>query len=212
MRNILKSVFILISVLFLASLATNSYFTDQAQVAGNTFQTGTWPTTSKVVINEVYYDVDGSHGSEPNDEWIELYNPESYAVSLKDWTITDNTTTITIHAEKSIPAGGFALISKDHSTWSLYWSVPAGVEIVELGSTIGGGLSNSGDRVILKDASANLIDQMSWSTNNTVFDPPCPDVAEGHSLERNPKGHDTDVAADFINQINPTPGVGLLGL
>ena len=206
--RIIKSIFILSSALILATLATNSYFSDTAEIENNVFSTGYW-TRPKIVINEVYYDVSPDKGTEPGDEWLELYNSEDYSVTLKDWTIGDNTTTRTIFANKSIPAHGFALISKDHSTWSLYWTVPAGVEIIELGQNIGNGLSNSGDRLILKDKDGNIIDQMSYGTDNSLLNPPCPDVAEGHSLERSPVGKDTDVALDFIDQANPTPGSGI---
>lgn len=194
----------------MATSFTGAYFSDSVSISGNTFETGSWeapaPTSARVVINEVYYDVAPDKGLDSGDEWIELYNAGGTDISLKDWTISDNTTTVTIHADKTIVAGGFALVSKDHSPWSLYWSVPSGVEIIELGSLIGGGLANGGDRVILKDNLGNIIDQMSWSTNRTVFDPPCPDVLEGHSLSRNPLGFDTDTAADFIDLASPTPG------
>ena len=49
MKNFLKSVFILFGVVAIATLATNSYFSSQASVVGNQFNTGTWtpsPTPS----------------------------------------------------------------------------------------------------------------------------------------------------------------------
>ena len=212
--KILKSLFILFSVLFLASLATNSYFTDQATIAGNTFQAGTWPTTPNVVINEVYYDVDGNHGSEgapQNDEWIELYNNTGSSISLQNWSITDNYETVIIHADKSIPANGFVLLSKSANTWT-YWGINpgspgAGIEVIEMGQFVM--LSNTGDQIVLKDQNGTIVDQISYGTNATILNPAIPDVAEGHSIERNPKGHDTDTASDFINQTPPTPGSGL---
>lgn len=211
--NILKSTFILLSILFLVTMASNSYFSDKKAISGNQVATGKWSSSAKIVINEVYYDVAPDKGNEGNqeslDEWIELYNPNSYPVNLKNWTISDNGATRTINADNSIPAHGFAVISKSRTTWSLYWPVPAGVEIIELGQKIGNGLSNDGDRIILKDASGNIIDQMSYGNDNTVFNPPCPDVAEGHSLERSPAGKDTDTKEDFIDQANPTPGIGI---
>jgi predicted ribosomally synthesized peptide with SipW-like signal peptide len=213
--KILKSVMVIGGIMAISSLSTQAYYSSRTEVSNNQFATGTWPTTTttitapappQIVINEVYYDVAGDKGSEPNDEWIELYNNGDTAVSLKDWTITDNYTARAINANKSIPAHGFALISKDHSTWSLYWSVPSGVEIIELGQNIGNGLSNSGDRVILKNSTGQVIDQMSYGTDTSVFDPACFGVTEGHSLERSPIGHDSDQASDFIDQANPTPG------
>ena len=132
----LKSIFVLIGVLSIAAISTNSVFSSQAVVSDNEFSTGTWqiepPATARVVINEVYYDVapnKGGDGAVANpDEWIELYNAGDADVNLKDWTIADNTTTRTINANHIIAAGSYALIAKDSSTWSLYWSVPSGVE------------------------------------------------------------------------------------
>jgi hypothetical protein len=39
-----------------------------------------------------------------------------------------------------------------------------------------------------------------------VLSPACPDVAQGHSLERRPKGFDTDRAGDFVDNDIPSPG------
>jgi len=210
--KLIKSIFMISSVLILSVMATNSVFSDTAKVDNNEFSTGTWHVAqARVVINEVYYDVDGTHGGDGNvansGEWIELYNAGDAAVNLKDWTITDNTTMRTIHAASHIlNPGQFALIAKDNSVWSLYWSVPAGVEVIELGNVIGGGLSNSGDRLILKDDGGNIVDQISYGTDITILDPAIIDVADGHSIERNPAGIDTDTAADFVNRTTPTPG------
>ena len=40
-----------------------------------------------------------------------------------------------------------------------------------------------------------------------IWNPAAEDVAEGHSLERNPGGKDTNSASDFIDQETPSPGV-----
>jgi predicted ribosomally synthesized peptide with SipW-like signal peptide len=206
--KLVKSIFMVSSVLILAIAATNSVFSDSAKVDDNEFSTGTWHVAqARVVINEVYYDVDASHGSEPGDEWIELYNGGDAAINLKDWTITDNSTSRTIHAAShTLNPGQFALIAKDNSVWSLYWSVPAGVEIIELGLNIGNGLSNAGDRLILKDDGGNIVDQISYGTDTTILSPAIFDVVEGHSIERSPDGLDTDTSADFVDRLTPIPG------
>lgn len=207
--KIIKSVFLMIAFLSLACYSTYAYFTSQAKVENNIFATGEWPAQQNIVINEVYYFVGADKGDEGDasnpDEWIELYNPNNFAISLKDWTITDNSTVRTIHADKSIPANGFAFLEKSNST-SGYWSVPAGVEIIELGQKIGNGLDNGGDRVILKNPSANIIDQLSYGDDVSILNPAVTGVVQGHSIGRSPLGHDTDSAADFVDQASPTPG------
>ncbi len=143
-----------------------------------------------------------------NDEWVELFNPTDHDISLKDWTLTDNSgaTSIT-HANKIIKAGGFALLSKDASTWT-HWIVPAGALKVELGNQIGDGLDNAGDHLILKNSGATEVDRMSWGSDTTGFTPPAvnPLVPLGHSTERIVPGFDTDAVTDWHDQNPPTPG------
>ncbi|MDH7475587.1 MAG: lamin tail domain-containing protein [Anaerolineae bacterium] len=78
--------------------------------------------------------------------------------------------------------------------------------VVSLEGNIGNGLSNSGDRLVLRDGSGSEIDALSWGSDTTVFNPAAPDVAEGHSLERDPANADTDSASDFVDQATPAPG------
>lgn len=218
--NILKSLVIIVGILSLVTFSTNSIFTSEIRISDNQFETGQFPTPTpsptpigqaRVVINEVYYDVAPDKGGDGNvansGEWLELYNAGTASVNLKDWTITDNTTIRTIQAAShTLVPGGYALIAKDNSLWSLYWSVPNGVEIVELGNVIGNGLANGGDRLILKDDSSNIIDQISWESDTVILNPSITGVAEGHSIERNPAGLDTNTAADFVDRAIPTPG------
>jgi hypothetical protein len=165
-----------------------------------------------MVINEVYYDPDSKHCSQQSkewqNEWIELYNPTENPVSLTNWQIGDNSNNWeTILTFPPIPAYGFAVITPKASTKDIYWSVPTEkTVIIETGNKIGNGLDNDGDRVILKDASGNVVDSVSWGTDTSAFNPSVPVVAEGHSISRCPLGFDTDQASDWIDLENPTPG------
>ncbi|MFA7244123.1 MAG: lamin tail domain-containing protein [Patescibacteria group bacterium] len=208
MLKIIKSAFIISAVMCLASFATNAVFTDQVEVSDNTFQTGTWETPSpdRVVINEVYYDVDALHGDEGKNEWIELYNPNDVEINIKGWSISDNYYTKTINPDVSIPAHGFVLLSHDNNTWQL-WGNPSGDNIVTI--NLGGNtdwLSNAGDRIILNNPSGTTVDQMNYGTDTAVWNPACPDVTAGHSLSRSSLGFDSDLASDFIDLTTPTPG------
>ena len=193
MLKLIKRLFFPLAIIFIGASFTGAYFSDSVSVSGNTFETGIWPTTARVVINEVYYDVDSAHGDEGTNEWIELYNPSSTDINIKNWSIADNSGVAhPINANVSIPASGFALLSHDNNTWHL-WGDPSGANIitVNLGGSPGSGwLDDSGDRVILKDNVSNIIDQMSYSSGT-----------EGHSWERSPKG-----TGAFIDNAIPTPG------
>ena len=170
------------------------------------------PIANHLVINEVYYDVcskdncGGNKGSDGKNEWVEIYNPTSNSIDISGWKICDNTGCETVSSSSAIPTGGFAIITPQSDTWN-YWSIPAGVVKISLGtSNIGSGLNNDSDRVILKDNNGNVVDQMSYGADTTAFNPACPNVPEGHSLERNPSGKDTDTAGDFVDRSSPTPG------
>ncbi len=157
-----------------------------------------------VVINEVYYDVDSLHGSETTNEWIELYNKSSSTIDVSEWIITDNNSTKTfpVGVQPLLP-GGVLLVSPSDSTWT-FWPIESLVAKIVL--ALGNGLSNTGDKLILKDKLGNEIDSLSYGTNIDIWNPAIEDVVEGHSIERNPGGEDTNFQLDFIDQETPTPG------
>ena len=142
-----------------------------------------------------------------NDEWVELFNPTDHPISLKNWSLTDNFGTRVINANKTIPAGGFAILSKSASTWNFWNENPSAVKI-ELGGNIGDGLDNAGDHLILKNTSSAEVDRMSWGTDMSGFTPPAvnPLVFLGSSTERLTPGFDTNTAGDWLDRNPPTPG------
>ena len=163
-------------------------------------------TANHLVINEVYYNADEKHGlNEKNDkslkkytknQWVEIYNPTNQSVSLKNWSLTDNTgTSVVINANKTIAAGGFALISKDASGW-INWNENKSAMKIELGKIIGDGLDIGGDRLILKNTQSIEVDQMGWNSS----------VPIGSSTERLAPGFDTDADSDWKQTTPPTPG------
>jgi hypothetical protein len=151
-------------------------------------------TSDHVVINEVYYIANGVH-----EEWVELYNPTSRDISLKNWSLTDSSGKSTVvHANKIIKAGGFALLSKDASVWKL-WNEDRTAIRIELGGQIGNGLGNTADVVVLKNAAKSTVDQIDWDTENLG-------VTTGSSIERLVPGYDTDQDSDWQANSSPTPG------
>lgn len=140
-----------------------------------------------------------------NHEWIELYNPTTETVNLKNWTITDNSgQSVKIQGNKILGAGKFALISKSNATWS-FWDEPQDTLKIPLGRVIGDGLDDAGDRLLLKNPNGDLVDAVSYGTDTSVFI--LPGVVIGHSLERSIDGFDTDTAANWQDQHPPQPGI-----
>ena len=157
-----------------------------------------------LLISEVEYDSIQS-GTDSVYEWLELYNNTSSPMELTDWTISDNRSTDVISPTVTIPVGGCMVIAASEDFYTNYPDFTGDIVFIADGR-IGNGLGNTGDRLILKDSEGTVIDQMSYGTDTTAFDPACPDVAEGHSLERSPANVDTDTAEDWIDQESPNPG------
>ncbi len=102
-----------------------------------------------VVINEIAWagSVDDS-----NDEWIELYNTTTSEIDLNGWYIEDDITT-RYDLSGKIPAKGFFVIEKSESAIT---NITA-----DLIASIS--LANTGDALILKDPSGNIIDSVNSS-------------------------------------------------
>lgn len=179
-------------------------FHDEEEIASTISSGSCGPN---LVINKIYYDVDSSHGQETKNEWVEIYNPSDEPVDISGWFIKDNGATSTIPNASPIPSHGFALLTGNSSTWTTYWKAvpPETVKIVLPGAKIGNGLANDGDRLILKDPSGRIVDQMSYEGDTSIFDPAPPlntsgnsyNLPEGHILGRDPTGYDTDTADDW---------------
>lgn len=141
-----------------------------------------------------------------NDEWIELYNPTDHDISLKNWTLEDNSGIKTkINANKIIKAGGFALISKDARPWK-FWDENPAAKKIELGKQIGDGLDNLGDHIFLNNPSGAEVDAVAWGDDTAVWNPAVPLVALGSSIERLVPGFDFDLVTDWEERLSPTPG------
>jgi hypothetical protein len=161
-------------------------------------------SSSTPLISEVEYDSIQS-GTDSAYEWLELYNNTASPMELTDWTISDNRSTDVISPTVTIPVGGCLVIAASEDFYTNYPDFTGDIVFVADGR-IGNGLGNGGDRLILKDSEGTVIDQMSYGTDTTAFDPACPDVPAGYSLERSPANVDTDTREDWIDQEFPNPG------
>jgi hypothetical protein len=177
-----------------------------------------------ILISEVEYDNEDDVDSEPGTEWLELYNMTGSPFTISEWTIDDNTSTDTI-PDITIPAvgrdgqpGGTIVVAGDKDQFLIYYEARYGQPfprpdlVVDVGGTIGNGLSNTGDNLILKDNLGVDIDAVSWGDDTTAFTPTCPDVAAGHSLARTirpPHPEDTDTANDWHDRASPNPDFSL---
>jgi hypothetical protein len=150
-----------------------------------------------VLISEVIY-----NPAEGSAEWVELFNNSETALELEGWTLSDNFGTDLVPSLSLFP-GGFVLVAANQT------AIPAnfaGLAVLLADGRFGNGLANTGDRVILRDGTGDVIDAMSYGSDTSILNPACPIVPRGHSLERRPSSLDSDQASDFADNAQPSPG------
>ena len=107
---------------------------------------------NEIVVNEFMY---SPSNDEP--EWIELYNKSYRTINLKNWKMTDNSTTVTISTtDYFLNPGEFLIIASD-SVISNYYQITSKLLIKQLPS-----LNNSGDNIILKSNLSTTIDSVKY--------------------------------------------------
>ncbi|HNC08036.1 MAG TPA: lamin tail domain-containing protein, partial [Anaerolineales bacterium] len=108
------------------------------------------PTSTQsrsIIINEVAWA--GTASGLADDEWIELYNSTSSSVNLSGWKLQSSEGTPSINLTGVIPAGGYFLLERDDDST---------VSDIAANQIYTGGLSNSGETLILYDPSNRVID------------------------------------------------------
>jgi len=183
------------------------------------------PETGQLLLSEVLYD---PLSAEPAGEWIELYN-RAGAVDLSGCKLGDEETPGEGEGMYLFPdgaaaeAGAVILVANQAAAFEADYGFKPDYELVESDAAVPNlvkytawatgsiGLSNTGDEVLLLDGEDALLDVLSWGSSTWAFDPAAPDVAAGHSLERDPANADTDTAADWVDQGAPDPGRVSLG-
>ena len=160
----------------------------------------------EALINEVQYDTIQA-GADSAYEWFELLNCTRSTIDLSGWAVADNHEADALPA-LSLPPGGFAVIAASPGFYDSFPSFHGTVAFLADGS-IGNGLSNEGDCLKLLDSAGKVVDGVSYGSDATIMSPPCPRVADGHSLERRPAGFDTGQSSDFVDNGTPSPGIGL---
>jgi hypothetical protein len=174
-----------------------------------------------LLISEVLYD---PFGFEPDAEWIELYNAGGEIIDLSNYKVGDNvypgfmegmyqfpTGAVILSEQVLIVANRADVFTNTYGFYPDYEFIDSEAEIPDLILYLpwAGGyvsLSNPGDEVLVLNQGDNYVDAVSWGDSDWAFNPDCPVLAEGHSLERFPAAMDTDTAADWIDQPVPNPG------
>lgn len=113
----------------------------------------TLPTA--IVINEIMYHRRPQFQpyAENPEEWIELYNKSASPVDVSGWKL-DDAIGFTFSAGTVIPAGGYLCVANDAAAFT---AANPGVPVV---GNFSGGLSNRGERIQLRDAVGNTVDEV----------------------------------------------------
>lgn len=156
--------------------------------------------TRRLVINEVQ-----TRGATASDEFVELYNPNSCAVSIGGFRLAykssgnspaSGTTLHTFTAGTSIPANGFYVVGTA--------SFPGAKD-----ATFNGGMADDGQLALFEDDGSLRRDSVGWGTaaGDYVEGSAAPKAPTNGSVARKSDGVDTDDnAADFSAAATPTPG------
>ncbi len=101
------------------------------------------------------------------EEWIELYNRGTAAVSLEGWSIRD-AVSFDFPQDTLIAPGGYLLVARDAA------ALAADYPDIEIAGSFSGTLSNGGERILLRDADKNPADEVRYFDST-----PWPDQADG---------------------------------
>lgn len=116
-------------------------------------------TVTSVVINEINY---RSAAVFDTEDWVELYNPADDSVDISGWKFhDDNIANQFVFPNGTILAGkDYLVICRDTSKFRLLY--PEHTKII---GNINFGLSSDGDVIFLKDASENIVDDVTYSSS-----------------------------------------------
>jgi hypothetical protein len=113
---------------------------------------------ASVQITELMYDLEGADNGF---EWVEITNTGSTAVDVGNWRLfegdTNHTLALAAGSSSIVPAGGSAVIADNPEKFLVHWP---GVGTV-FNSAFS--LSNTGETLTLKNATLEIVDQVSYT-------------------------------------------------
>jgi PGF-CTERM protein len=156
-------------------LSDTAYNVGTAPASDGTFTVNEAPpaTTGDVLINEIMYNPSAAQGADTDMEWLELYNNDSQRINLSDWLIDDTIITTDVVLDPD----SYAVLARNKTAFETYYGGACTCSIIEATFS----LTNTGDTIVLKDATGTEIDTVTylaaWGANGN-----------GYTLELNATG------------------------
>ncbi len=178
------------------------------------------PRPTRFLITEFLAD---PAGIEPDHEWVEVYNPGTMGFDLTGHKLGDAETIGESEGMYRFPSGLIlgpekALIIANKATAFFNdFGVNPDFELRESDGQVPNlekysawglrdtELVNSGDEILLLDASDQIVDKVSWGSSSFAFSPALARPPEGASWARRLAYVDTDRAEDWVLQDQPDP-------
>jgi hypothetical protein len=148
------------------------------------------PEAPTVYINEVMYNPAGGQ----DHEFIELYNPNDYAVDMSSWVVEG--VNYTLPGGSVIGANDYALLVRKDLEFRDYY----GGDKYIIGE-YSGGLANEGETITLKRSDTSVVSTLSYQTAN-----PWPASANGGGTALAFVGMEGSAACWAASQTDGTPG------
>jgi len=158
------------------------------------------PRTGKILVNEVYV-------SDDEDKyWLELYNPNDYAVSLSLYSFNNGRISEPPKGPNiKLKEYSYVIFCKDKKAFMESFIVPKDVEVFEYDSVFGENFYQYG--IGLNDASDSDFVDVGFDRHDAPQDWQLHRPPLKYSLSRYRDGYDTDIRdKDFYSDPNPTPG------
>lgn len=165
--------------------------------------TGPAPAYLPFLVTEVLFDP-LPRGEDAAFEWVEIFNRTDAPISTGGWSLGDALAWDPL-GDMVVPPRGYLVIVASADAGQQLAQDGALVWVVSDGR-IGNGLGNKGDLVRVRGPTGEVVDAVSYGANLQAFDPAVPLVPPGSSIERIPSDRDTDSAADWWPQPEPSPG------
>jgi hypothetical protein len=187
-----------------------------------------WPTLpptpgpARLIISEIMYNPEIV---EPEGEWFELFNAGDFALDLSGFKVGDEETAGQGEGMYRLPQGLIIaprqalVIANRADVFKSQFQASPDYELRESDSSVPNlekytnwstgyiELLNTGDELVVLNASNWREDAVSWGNSRLGLDPPAAGVMEGHSLSRRFGYLDTDQASDWMDQPIPNPWV-----